>query len=102
VKVRPGDLNADATQADRIARLERYVEALDRDVYDVHRAIEKKAEDVTAAAIEREQQLHAEIERRDEDRRQKLRPSLRRQAFGGVCVGLGLVLGTWGGLCDGG
>jgi hypothetical protein len=96
LKVRPSPLDADATDAERIEWLERSVEALDKNVDALHTRIDKTAEEVTAAAKDREQELRSEFEHREEQRRQALRPSLRRQAFGGICVFAGIVLGTIG------
>lgn len=95
-KVRPGDLPADATDAARIARLERYIEHLDRDIDTLHKTIDRKADEVIAEAKSADDRLREEMERRDEQRRTALRPSLQRQAFGAACVLTGLVLGTIG------
>jgi hypothetical protein len=97
-KLRPGPLDANATDSDRIARLERYVDHLDEDVDELHRTIDRKAQEVTKAAEEGDQELRREMDRRDAERRQALRPSLRRQGIGAVCVLVGLGLGTIGNL----
>lgn len=97
-KARPGVLAQDASAADRIARLERYVEHLDRDVDGLYRAIDRQAEEVTAAAKRREQELRDEIARSEAERRSRLARSLRRQGAGGLFVVCGLIAGTWGSL----
>jgi hypothetical protein len=95
-KVRPGPADADATEADRIARLERYVDHLDCDVDELHRRIDDTAQQLARTAQQREQELRREMDRREDERRQALRPSLQRQAIGAGCVLAGLVLGTIG------
>jgi hypothetical protein len=95
-KVRPGDVPADASDAERIERLERYVEHLDRDVDGLHEAIKRKADEIIAKAKNADDQLREEIARRDEERLTALRPSLQRQAFGAACVFGGVVLGVLG------
>jgi hypothetical protein len=95
-KVRPADLGPDASEAERIDRLERYVEHLDRDTEALPQAIDRKADEVTAKAEAADDRLRQEIEQRDEERKTALRPSLRRQAIGAACVLVGLVVGTIG------
>jgi predicted RNase H-like nuclease (RuvC/YqgF family) len=95
-KARPGPPDATASNTDRIARLERYVDNLDQDLDQLRDTIDRKAAEVTEAAREREQELRREMDRRDDERRQALRPSLRRQAIGAVCVFVGVLLGALG------
>ena len=95
-KVRPGDATPDATEAERIARLERYVECLDEDLDGIWQALGRRADKVIAEAARRDEQLRQEFEQREADRRAKLRPSMIRQAIGATCVLIGLVLGTVG------
>lgn len=97
-KVRPGDLAADASESERIARLERYVELLDRDLEQLHDTIDRKADQLAKAAKQGEQTLRDEIGRREKQRREALvLPSLKRQAVGAAFVFVGLGLATWGG-----
>jgi hypothetical protein len=98
MRVRPGPVDADATYADRIGRVERYVDCLDKDVDELHRTIEQEAENLSKAAQQRAEELRHEMEQREERRRHALRPSLQRQATGAVCVLVGLVLATVGGV----
>jgi hypothetical protein len=93
-KARPGPASDNADE--RIARLERYVDYLDRDVDELHARIDRTAQEIAAAAKQGDEQLRREMDQRDEQRRAALRPSLRRQAAGAVCVFIGLVLGTIG------
>jgi hypothetical protein len=95
-KVRPGDAPADATEQERIERIERYVELLDEDLDGMWQALGKRADETLQAAARRNEQIREEIERREADRREKLRPSLVRQIVGAVCVAIGLILGTIG------
>jgi hypothetical protein len=97
-KVRPGPLEPDAAPEARIAWLERYVVALDGDLDGVHQTIERKAAQVLEQAQRRDEKIRQEIDRRDAERREALRPSLVRQALGGLCVLAGTVLATIGGL----
>jgi hypothetical protein len=94
--VRPGLVASDATDAERIARLERYVACIDRDLDGLHHTIDRKAAQVFADAQRHDEKLRHEIEVREKQRRDALRPSLMRQAIGGVCVFVGLVLATLG------
>lgn len=95
--VRPGPSPPGASDAERIARLERYVEHIDCDLHDVHDTISRKADELTQAAVQRARELRDEMDRRDEQRRDALRPSLTRQAYGAIFVFVGLVLSTTGG-----
>jgi hypothetical protein len=97
-KVRPGELAADAGDASRIARLERFVEHLDRDVDELHRIVDQKSSEAVAEAKRADDQLRQEIEQRDKERRTALRPSLQRQAIGAASVFVGIVLGMIGDL----
>jgi hypothetical protein len=95
-KIRPADLGPDASEAERIERLERYGEQLDRDVDGLHQAIDRKGDEVAAKAEAADDRLRQEIERREQERKTAVRPSLRRQVIGAACVFVGLVLGTIG------
>jgi hypothetical protein len=97
-KARPADVGPHASEAQRIERLERYVEHLDRDVDALHDRIDRTAEDVIVKAKAADDQLRQEIERREEERKTALGPSLRRQGIGATCVFVGLVLGMLGDL----
>ena len=93
---RPGRLGQGVPDTERIARLERYVEHLDRDVEGLHRAIDVRAKEISAAAMKREQELREESAAAEARRREALRRSVIRQAVGGVFVACGLVVGTLG------
>jgi hypothetical protein len=93
-KVRPGDAASDATEEVRIERLERYVERLDEDLDGMWQALRRREDKIVAEAARRDEQLRQKFERREADRRAKLRPSLIRQATGAAFVLIGLVLGT--------
>lgn len=97
-KLRPGDLRPDADDADRIDRLERYVQALDRDVDDLHRRVQEAKDEAVAEAAKRDDQIRQETEAREAARREQVRVSLRWQAGGAACVLSGLILGTIGNL----
>jgi hypothetical protein len=95
-KLRPGMLGPEASDAERIARLERYVDYLDSDLNQLNARIETTKEELAREAQGRADELRQEFADRDEQRRQGLRPSLRRQAIGSVSVFAGIVLGTIG------
>jgi hypothetical protein len=78
------------TDEQRVERLEQYVERLDEDLKEAHQRISKKTAEVDAAAKAREQTIRDEMQERDEQRRDALKPSLRRQLAGAVCVLAGL------------
>jgi hypothetical protein len=85
-KVRPGGAPPDATEHQRIERLQRYVERLDEDLDGMWEALSRRADEVIAEAARRDEQVREEFERREADRRAKLRPSLIRQATGAAFV----------------
>lgn len=89
-------LGPEASDAERIARLERYVDYLDSDLNQLNARIETTKEELAREAQGRADELRQEFADRDEQRRQGLRPSLRRQAIGSVSVFAGIVLGTIG------
>jgi hypothetical protein len=95
-KVRPTPLSGGATAQERIAWLENYVGRLDEDVESVWREMREQESKLGAEAARRDAELRAEQEQREADRRDKLKPSLRRQFIGAVLVALGLILGTLG------
>lgn len=95
-EVRPGDAPPEATDRERLERLERYVERLDEDLHGMWQAFGRQEDKIVAEAARRDEQLRQEFEQRETDRREKLRPSLVRQAIGGTCVLLGIILGTMG------
>lgn len=94
-KVRPSAVAVGASDRERVVWLERYVEQLDRDL-DGMWAIERRASEVLAEAAKRDEQFRQELGAQTAEQRAKLRPSLRRQAIGAVCILAGLVLGTIG------
>ncbi len=93
-KARLEPIAPDASDNDRIARLERYVELLGRDLDAQDDELDRTGQDLVFAR----QHQEAEIQRRDEERRAALRPSLRRQGIGAVCVLLGTIAATVGGV----
>jgi hypothetical protein len=94
--VRPGVLPPDATEQQRIERLERYVERVDEDLDGMWKALRDRADKVIEEAARRDDRLRAEFERREAERKAKLRPSLVRQTVGATCVLVGLILGAAG------
>lgn len=96
-RVRPGPLPS-GTPNERIARLESYVEQIDRELNAVHDALERTADEVLAAAKEHADKIQLDAAARDQDRLDALVPSLRRQACGAALVLLGLGLQTVGGV----
>jgi hypothetical protein len=93
---RPADAPDDATDSERLERLERYVRVIDADLDNVWDSIGDQTDDAVREAERRDEELRAEIARREGEQRERLRPSLRRQAIGATCVLVGLVLGTIG------
>jgi hypothetical protein len=91
-KKRPGALPTDATDADRIARLERYVACLDEDSDDLWQTIQRERGRAVAESEQHNQELREEIKLRDQQRRAQLRSSVTRQTIGAVCVLIGLAL----------
>ena len=92
----PAAPSSDATDAERLAYVERYVEILRNDVNALYGEIGRQAEALIVEVRKREEAVRAEMDRRDQDRRDKLRPAMVRQALGGACLIIGLILATIG------
>jgi hypothetical protein len=82
----------------RIARLERYVTALDDDLHEVHTTIARKGAEIVEQARRSDHEIREEIAQRDAARRAALRPSPIQQAVGTVCALAETVLATIGSL----
>ena len=91
-------MTADATEEERIARLESYVEHIDRDLGAMHEAIAAAKLEAVTAAREGDDGIRHEIEQRDAERRTQLSRSVARQAAGATFLLVGLILGTIGNL----
>lgn len=85
-----------ATDQQRLAYVERYVDILRKDVKALYQEINHHAERLAAEVRKREDAVRAEMDRREEVRRERLRPYIDRQAIGGACLVLGLLLATIG------
>ena len=92
----PAAPSSDATDAERLAYVERYVEILRNDVNALYGEIGRQAEAPIVEVRKREEAVRAEMDRRDQDRRDKLRPEMDRQALGAACLIIGLILATIG------
>lgn len=93
---RPGPVPADASETERIARLERYVEHIDSDLSNFWQEIRATNKTATSEASAHADRVRAEIAARDDEHRQWLRRSSWRQLGGATCVMAGLVLTTIG------
>ena len=100
VKKRPSVVGAEATEAERIAWLERYVAEQDDDLDRLWEHIARQRDEAIAKAKESDEQIRQEIEAREHERKMQLRWSVRRQALGASCIVIGLVLSTVGGLVN--
>jgi hypothetical protein len=94
--VRPDDTPLDATDGQRIERLERYVKNVDCDVDDLWQTLSERACKVLEEAARREDELLRAIEERESRDSKVLGPSLLRQVIGAICLFVGIVLGTLG------
>lgn len=99
-KLRPSDPAADATDRQRIDRLERYVKHIDNDLATIRALLGERTDEVLGAVIGGDERVRDEIARADAERRAKLRCSLGRQATGAVLVFVGLMLQVCG-ICSG-
>ena len=95
-KVRPKPVQPAMTDEQRLQRLEQYVERLDADLDEAHDRISRKADSLTSEAKAREQAIRDEQQQRDEERLAAVRPALRFQSGGGVCIFVGLLLALLG------
>ncbi|HEY4277718.1 MAG TPA: hypothetical protein VGM91_05835 [Conexibacter sp.] len=95
-KARPGTLSPDDDAEARISRLERYVDALDRDLSVTNAAIVENTTDALRKATENDQVLQDRFDQKDARRKEHLKWSLRRQLVGAVLVLVGLTVGTVG------
>lgn len=93
---RPAAAAPDATDAERIARLERYVEHIDRDIEAVHHAIDRETQQLTEAAERRDEELRQEVKRQEEQRLAGLRRPLCLQTLGACCVVVGVCFSAVG------
>ncbi|MDO8208949.1 hypothetical protein [Conexibacter sp. CPCC 206217] len=94
---RPG-LRPSATDKERIALLERYVDYIDRDLSELRRYIKERADAAVEEAARLGQELRDYIDTTEAERRETLKPSIRRQLAGAACVTIGLLLGLAGSL----
>jgi hypothetical protein len=99
LSVKRGTLPADATDTQRIERLEARMDDMDARVDGVNEEMDRRTRDAGEALERRAKELADAMAERDEARRAALRPSLRLQGVGALCVLVGLGLGTWGNLC---
>jgi hypothetical protein len=95
---RPAKLADEPTDHERLERLERYVRDIDSDLDGLWESIGQHSQEAVREALRNDEKLREEIARREDEQREKLRPSLRRQATGATLVLAGLVLGTIGNL----
>lgn len=93
---RPAAAAPDATGAERIARLERYVEHIDRDIEAAHHAIDRETQQLTQAAERRDEELRQEVKRQEEQRLAGLRRPLCLQKLGAWCVLVGVCFSALG------
>lgn len=100
-KVRPGPLADDATLEQKVAWIERYMMRLDEDIDSIPTLIENKAVETLQKAKDHSEGVRREINEREKQRRTAVRPSLRRQAAGAVCVLVGTIAATAGSLWPG-
>jgi hypothetical protein len=94
--VRPGPVDPTASDSERITRLESYVERINQDLEAVHRLIDRKDSELREAMVEADDRVRAEMQQRDTQRKEQLRPSLVRQSLGATCIVIGLALATTG------
>lgn len=93
---RPLNLSREATDRERIERLESYVEHIDKDLSGLWNTMREYRDAAIEEAKRRDATMQQEIEQREEDRKAKLKPSLTRQKYGAVLVFAGLAIGTVG------
>ena len=94
--VRPGPVDPTASDSERITRLESCVERIDKDLEGVHRLIDRRDSDLQEAMVEADERVRAEMQQRDTQRKEQLKPSLVRQSIGATCIVIGLALATTG------
>jgi hypothetical protein len=95
-KVRPGPIAEDATLGEKVAWLESYVTRIDEDIDSVPALVENKAAETLQKARDHSEGVRREVRQLGDRRRAAVRPSIRRQAAGAVCVLVGTILGTMG------
>ena len=95
--VRPGPADPTASDSEGITRLESYVARIDPDLEAVHRLIDRKDSELRQVMIEADDRVRAELQQRETQRTEQLRPSLVRQSIGATCIVVGLALATTGG-----
>jgi hypothetical protein len=96
LKKRPAQLPDDASDADRIVWLERYVRDQDEDLARFADRVAQEREIAVQQARQEDAAFRQEIEAQQEERRRQLQWSVRRQAVGTACVVVGLIMTTVG------
>jgi hypothetical protein len=95
-RARPDELSGEASQQNRIERLEEYVRRIDADLNSMWTSISRAKQDAIIEARRLVGTLRDELRQDKADERAKLKPSIRRQQVGALLVVIGLALGTVG------